>query len=111
MGLLSHANTRDANEPEIVDALLAAGASVDRVDTPCDLIVGHFGENGEPVTTLMEVKLPLGPQGGDSHSRLTPTEMEFHGRHKGVIVVVRDPEDALRAIGKRPSAIFSKACQ
>ena len=111
MGLHSHANTRDANEPEIFDALLAAGASVDRVNTPCDLIVGHFGHDGHGITTLMEVKLPPGPQGGISHSKLTENEMEFQGRHKGRYVVVRSIEDALRAIGKIPSAIYSKDCR
>jgi len=111
MGLHSHANQRDGNEPEIFDALLAAGCSVDRVNVPCDLIVGHINERREPITTLMEVKLPLGPQGGDSHSRLTPKEMEFHGRHKGRIVVVRSIDDALRAVGKKASAIVSKGCR
>ena len=40
MGLLSHANTRDANEPEIVELFEKLGASVWRMDTPCDLLVG-----------------------------------------------------------------------
>ncbi len=107
MGLHSYANTRDANEPEIVDALLAAGASVDRVDTPCDLIVGYYDEILGPQTILIEVKLPPGPEGGISHSKLTPKEMEFSGRHKGRYFVARCIEDALRAIGKRSSAIVS----
>ena len=106
MGLHSYANQRDGNEQEIVDALLAVGASVDRVDEPCDLIVGYRG-----VTYLLEVKLPKGPEGGTSHSTLTPKEMEFQGRHKGRIYVVRSIEDALRAIGAIASAIVSRGCR
>ena len=105
MGLHSHANARDANEQEIVNALLIVGASVDRVDEPCDLIVGYRG-----VTYLMEVKLPPGPEGGTSHSKMTPTQMEFAGRHKGRYVVVRSIDDALRAIGAIASAIVSRGC-
>ena len=94
MGLHSYANQRDDNEQEIVDALLAVGASVDRVDEPCDLIVGYRG-----ATFLLEVKLPPGPRGGTSHSRPTPKQVEFAGRHKGQYVVVRSVEEALRAVG------------
>ena len=154
---LPHGNSRDANEPEIVEALLKAGCSVDRVDTPCDLIVGHYehgvrdiavlrgalrlianghtvAPEGEPlagylaqeialdalqrdachsvgVTTLIEVKRPPGPQGGTSHSKPTPEQMEFAGRHKGRYGVARSIEDALRLVGKIPSAIFSKGCR
>lgn len=50
------ARSRDANEPEIIKALVAAGASVqqtfDMKGTP-DLIVGYLGEDH-----LMEVKNP-----------------------------------------------------
>ena len=111
MGKLSHANTRDGNEQEIVDALLAAGASVDRINEHCDLIVGYNDEILGPQTILVEVKLPPGPEGGTSHSKLTPKEMEFSGRHKGRYYVVRDKDDALRSIGKRPSAIVSRGCR
>jgi hypothetical protein len=111
MSLNRHDAQRDANEPEIVEALLKAGCSVDRTKELVDLVVGHYDEIGWPVTTLMEVKLPLGPNGGDSHSRLNPKQMEFHGRHKGLVVVVRSPEDALRAVGKLPSAIVSRGCR
>jgi len=102
VGLLSRANTRDANEPEIVAALRAAGASVERVDTPCDLIVGYRG-----VTYLVEVKLPAGPRGGMSHSKLTDEQVKFAAQHKGRYVVVRTCEDALRAIGAIKSGIVS----
>jgi len=112
MSLNRHDAARDANEPEIVEVYLKAGASVDRVyNGPCDLIVGYFDEILGPQTILVEVKLPKGPEGGTSHSKLTPKEMEVHGRHKGRIYVVRCKDDALRSIGKRPSAIVSRGCR
>jgi len=40
MGLHSHANQRDRNEKPIVEVFERCGASVWKVDTPCDLIVG-----------------------------------------------------------------------
>ncbi len=111
MGQHSYALARDANEQEIVEVYLAAGASVDRVNELCDLIIGYNDEILGPQTILVEVKLPLGPEGGTSHSKLTPKEMEVHGRHKGRIYVVRCKEDAERSIGKRPSAIVSRGCR
>ena len=111
MGLHSHANQRDGNEQEIIDVYRAYGCSVDRVNEPCDLIVGYNDEILGPQTILVEVKLPKGPEGGTSHSKLTPKEMEFFGRHKGRIYVVRCKDDALRSIGKRPSAIVSRGCK
>ena len=36
----THGKSRDANEPEIVEAFERYGCSVERVDVPCDLIVG-----------------------------------------------------------------------
>ncbi len=111
MGQHSYALTRDGNEQEIIDFYLAEGCSVDRINEHCDLIVGYYDDILGPQTILIEVKLPPGPEGGTSHSRLTPKEMEFHGRHKGRIYVVRDKDDAKRSIGKRPSAIVSRGCR
>jgi hypothetical protein len=111
MSLNRYDAQRDANEQDIVEALLKAGCSVDRTKELVDLVVGYYDEDGMPTTILMEVKLPRGPRGGDSHSRLNTKQMEFHGRFKGKVVVVRSPEDALRATGKLRSAIVSRGCR
>jgi hypothetical protein len=55
------ARMRDSNEKEIIEALKRAGASVTSLNgtgVP-DLLVGYKG-----ATFLLEVKLPLGKQGG-----------------------------------------------
>lgn len=47
----NHANKRDYNEPEIVNALRKLGYSVERMDIPADLLVGKGGR-----CWLIEVK-------------------------------------------------------
>jgi len=85
---------RDANEAEIVAALLAAGASVIRLHSPTDLLVGFREAN-----FLLEIKLPLGVRGGLSHSKKTPAQVEFFQTWRGQKAEVRSPLEALRAIG------------
>ena len=85
-------NSRDANEPDIVAALRGVGASVIQLDQPVDLLVGYRGKN-----YLLEVKLPLGPKGGD-RSTLTDAQFGFLKTWRGHVKIVRTPEDALRAI-------------
>jgi hypothetical protein len=85
---------RDANEPQIIAALRSVGATVIPLHTPVDLLVGFRGQ-----TFLLEVKLPLGPRGGDAHSRTTPDQDTFFGSWRGHAVIVRSPLEALRAIG------------
>lgn len=86
---MRHAARRDANEPDIVSALEAVGASVTRLDgegVP-DLLVGWCSR-----TFLLEVK---GPSGG-----LTAAQREWWATWKGGSGhVVRCADDALRAIG------------
>ena len=94
MPLTRFNNSRDANEPEIVRGLLQIGASVETMDRPVDLLVGYRGKN-----FLLEVKLPLGPRGGDSHSRLTDDQKDFFATWHGQRCVVRNLSDALLAIG------------
>lgn len=100
----SRAKRRDTNEPEIVNALVAAGAVVTRLDgdgVP-DLLVGFRGRS-----FLLEVKLPLGPRGGVHHhgtegSRgdLTPAQVKWWDAWSGEpAIVVRSPAEALAAIG------------
>jgi hypothetical protein len=101
----ARAKRRDTNEPEIVDALVAAGASVTRIDgdgVP-DLLVGFKGRS-----FLLEVKLPLGARGGVTRHRkweggdgdMTRAQVTWWGAWKGEpAVVVRSPFEALCAIG------------
>ena len=99
MGLHSFANQRDGNEKTIVDALRKLGASVHRMDKPCDLLVGFRGKN-----FLLEVKLPMGPRGGTSHSQLNDEQTTFFRSWYGQFEVVRSTEDAIDVItsGRTP---------
>ena len=100
---MKYAKQRDANESPIVDALRAVGAVVQRLGDAGvpDLLVGFRGAN-----YLLEVKLPLGPQGGVHHhgkagSRgdLTPAQVKWWAVWCGQARVVRDVGEALAAIG------------
>ena len=91
----AHRGQRDANEPDIVLALEQVGATVVRMDDPCDLLVGFRGRN-----YLFEVKLPPGPRGGQSHSELTQAQVVFVAWWRGDVPrVVRTPGQALIEIG------------
>jgi len=80
---------RDANEPEIIEALEAAGAEVVQLDKPCDLLVGF-----EKVTHLMEVKNP------DGANRIEKDQAEFFAAWPGSpIHIVRTPKEALAIVG------------
>lgn len=102
---MKYARRRDENERPIVQALERVGATVTRMDAAGvpDLLVGFRGE-----TFLLEVKLPLGPQGGVHHNGdgardMTAAQVAWWGRWTGrKAVVVRSVEDALRAIGAMP---------
>ena len=93
MALSRHANTRDGNEKNIVDVLRQIGATVIRLDQPCDLLVGYRGKN-----YLIEVKLPVGPRGGTSHSQLNDDQKDFEQTWHGQFDVVRSPEDAVELL-------------
>lgn len=93
---VNYAKKRDANEPAIVKALQAVGATVVKLNGPGqpDLLVGWRGS-----TYLLEVKLPLGPRGGSTDRVLTECQEQWWAKWKGMpAVVVRNPDDALRAI-------------
>jgi hypothetical protein len=89
----------DVNHPEIVDALRKAGASVlslASLGEGCpDLLVAHHRAG----TFLVEVKRPLGPQGGESRSSLNQLQRDFLAAWRGRIELVRSPEDAVRLLG------------
>lgn len=82
---------RDANEPEIVEALETAGAAVERLNCSTggvlDLLVGFRG-----MLYLLEVKTDQG--------RLNAAQRAFLKKFKGTpCFVVRNVYDALQAIG------------
>lgn len=80
----------DQNQQEIVDALRAAGASVQSLASlgkgVPDLLCAKDGQ-----CWLIEVK---GPDG-----KLTPDQVRWIGQWKGPVSIVREPDDALRVIG------------
>jgi len=85
----------DSNQPEIVEALLAARASVEvrlaRIgDGVPDLLVGIRG-----VTTVMEVKDGKKPP---SRRKLTDDEKDWHDAWRGSKFVVYSVDDALKAL-------------
>jgi len=80
-----HNAKRDANEPEIVDALRAIGCSVEYLSKPLDLLVGYRG-----VTFLIEVKGEKGT--------LTKDQKEFLPTWRGQLAVVRTSDQAIGVV-------------
>ncbi len=96
------ANTRDAGEREIIDALESVYASVLQLnmeDVP-DLLVGYRGR-----CFLFEIKAPKGPRGGSSADgqELSIGQREWFQLWQGHREVIRTPADALEAIGATSS--------
>ena len=81
----------DENQPEIVTALRACGATVWIIGQPVDLLVGYRGFN-----YLLEIK-----DGKKTASRRkhTPAQVEFFKTWKGQKATVKTQDEALRAIG------------
>ena len=79
---------RDKNEPEIINTLIHAGASVERLSLPNvpDLLVGFRGNN-----YLMEVK--------SLNGSLKTDQATWHQAWHGQVIVVRSPYQALQVIG------------
>ena len=85
----------DSNQSEIVDALRAAGASVEpklaRVGEGCpDLLVGI-----RKVTTVFEIKDGNKPP---SKRRLTKDEEKWHNSWSGSVYIVESVEQALQIL-------------
>lgn len=85
----------DANQPEIVQALRKAGATVHSLaavgDGCPDLLVGYSAK-----TALMEVKDGSKPP---SARQLTPDQMDWHANWRGgTVAIVTDVESALRVL-------------
>lgn len=84
-----YAARRDENEPEIVEALEAAGCDVLRA-TDVDLIVGRAGQ-----TFLVEVKHPKRA----SESRIKPIQKRLRASWRGQYAIVTTAQQALEAVG------------
>lgn len=82
------ANRRDANEPDIVDALRSVGAKVASwgSDGAPDLVVAFRDQ-----LYLIEVK--------EGNGTLTDKQIVFHKKWAGYVDIVRSPLEALRVIG------------
>jgi hypothetical protein len=82
----------DANQDAVVSALRAAGASVNVIGQPVDLLVGHRG-----TTMLMEVKNPKSRYG---KAGANDNQLDFMQAWRGgPVSLVDGPEAALRALG------------
>lgn len=88
MSVNRRAAKRDTNEPEIIQALLAIGATVQALSetgTP-DLLVGFRGHN-----FLIEVKTRSG--------KLTDAQKNWHQDWNGQKAIARTSQEALEIIG------------
>ena len=87
----------DVNQPGIVKALRAIGASVQplhMVGRGCaDLLAGFRGDN-----FLLEIKNPDAPI---SDRELTPAQVEFHNAWRGTIHVIETAEQAIQVVTRR----------
>lgn len=77
---------RDETEPDIVDALEGAGAQVERLDRPCDLLVRFRGR-----VLVLEV------DGITKYRKREERQKRF--LHEWAVPLVKTPEEALLAIG------------
>lgn len=91
----THAGRIDANQPDIVKALRAVGASVwitaRMGDGAPDLVVGY-----RKVNYSFEIKDPSQPP---SKRLLTADELRWHAAWNGHVLTILTAEEALRAIG------------
>ena len=90
MGRTARAKKRDANEPAIIKALEAAGASVVQLDKPVDLLVGYGGR-----TILLEVK------NIDGANRITNDQRSFIDSWNGdAVAIIYNADQALALLGR-----------
>lgn len=89
MSLNRYAKRRDANEREVIDALLAVGCSVLQTDG-VDLVVGYRGVN-----YLIEVKDGSKPK---SERKLTKAQLDLRQSWRGQYSVVESVDQALCVI-------------
>ena len=90
----SYAKRRDANEPDIIEALRDVGASYLSLD-PFDLLVGWQGRN-----IMVEVKTQSG--------RLKPSQIELAETWRGgPLHIVRTPEEMMALLNGRESGEYT----
>lgn len=103
MSLNRYNPRRDANEPGIVEALRKLGVTVQPLSergVP-DLLWGWRGRMG-----LLEVKAPLGAQGGKSGRVLTEVQRKWWQEWQGPRpAIVRAPEEALDVVRREADGI------
>ncbi len=96
--MLRTASRVDANQPAVVKALRAIGASIlytHQLKNCFDILVGYRGR-----TFLMEIKDPAQPP---SARQLTPGEAEFRDTWRGSPYhIVYSPEQAIAIITAHP---------
>jgi len=80
-------NKRDANEPDIFDALRGHGFTVCPLDKPCDAVVGYQGRS-----YLVEVKMPKG--------KLTGPQEQFLEMWRGDFTILRSIDEATEFASK-----------
>jgi len=87
MAIPRHNPKRDASEPEIVNTLQSLGCTVERMDRPCDLLVGYRGVN-----YLIEAKT-AGTQYG---KKLNDAQQKFNDGWRGSkIIILHSSVDAM----------------
>jgi len=99
MSLRRHAVSRDASEPEVVEALERCGFVVERISqrgVP-DLLVSRRGR-----FYCVEVKRPPGPRGGMKGRKLTGDQLRFCDRHHAPVQVLRTGLAAVEWAGTVP---------
>jgi hypothetical protein len=86
----------DSNQTQVISALEAAGAQVDVIGKPVDLLIGTINKNGSKVLALFEIK---DGEKYKSQQAKTPAQVKFFARWAGwPICLVDGPEAALRAL-------------
>jgi len=95
MSIYRRAAKRDSVEPEIVEALVKAGCTVERLSKKGvpDLLVGFIDpDTNVPTNILMEAK----SKGG----KLTQDQIDWIAKWQGQVYVVYSIEEALQAVGR-----------
>ena len=88
MGMPKYKKSRDANESEIVSVLRGIpGVRVERLDTPCDLLVGYKAHN-----ILLEMK-PSKENRKDQKD-----QKQWRQDWPGQVQVVTTPEEAVHCV-------------
>lgn len=89
----------DTGAEKVVLDLRAAGASVEIIGHPLDLLVGWCG-----VTLLVEIKRPAS-RGASRGGKLKPTQERFIARWRGSKPVVVTCDDAVAVVSREVSRL------